>query len=708
MAQLQNFNTDLDVIQKHGDNPNTDNGLTAAALRAEFDKSGNLIKAWINTYLVPAFNDLDNGALSKDELTQAVNKALEQAKKSGQFDGVSPTVTITEISVGHLVTITDAEGEKSFIVADGKEGDPGKNGISPTVSVSPITGGHRVTVTDAEGEKSFDVTNGKDGAGGVISVNGMNGNVTLPVPILGTCSTGASDATKVVAITGASGDTTVIVSGTVLRVKFSNANTASGIKLSVPGVSNQYPVIDSSMEGVVAPNAIGNRIHTFVFTSGAWVLLDPANASGTVDLDTTLSVSGKAADAKAAGDALAGKLNANQGASNAGKILGIVKGGVVTPVDVPEAGTVDLDTTLSVSGKAADAKATGDALADKLSKSGGTMTGNIIMGGNTISGAGSVDSTHYFIGDASDISEYANNFDGTYGGNPLCVSTDQGGYNLIVGGGKIGGLTGTPSNNDDASNKKYVDDVSAGKLSVNQGAGNAGKILGIGSDGVVKPVAAVKVDTTLSVSGKAADAKAAGDALAGKLNANQGTGNAGKFLGIGSDGAVAPVAAPAGGGSGESDWRLIKDITVESDVKSVSVNSDYNGAGFSCREIYILSNAVNASGQTSATYLKLDFNGKGKYDGNNNQSPYVTFGKTGESGRNWFWVKSINPLIVFHGKWVTQGTTQEKNVYCIQQHINDAVPNPFAEGEKIESIGISGGLSSSYIASGSRILIYGR
>ena len=337
------------------------------------------------------------------------------------------------------------------------------------------------------------------GAGGVTSVNGMNGNVTLPVPILGTCSTGASDATKVVAITGASSDTPVIVSGTVLRVKFSNANTASGIKLSVPGVPNQYPVIGSSMEGAVAPNTIGNRIHTFVFTSGAWVLLDPANASGTVNIDTTLSVSGKAADAKAAGDALAAKLNANQGAANAGK-----------------------------------------------------------------------------------------------------------------------------------------------------------------------------------------------------------------YLWIGSDGTVAPVAAPAGGGSGESDWRLIKDITVEADVKSVSVNSDYNGAGFSCREIYILSNAVNASGQTSATNLKLSINGQSHYDGNTTQYPSVTFGKTGESGRNWFWVKSINPLILFHGKWATTNSTQGNTVQCIQPHINDAAPNPFAVGGKIESIEISGGLSSSYIASGSRILIYGR
>ena len=50
--------------------------------------------------------------------------------------------------------------------ADGQPGTPGDPGFSPTVSVEDITGGHRVTITDAEGDKSFDVMDGKDGEGG--------------------------------------------------------------------------------------------------------------------------------------------------------------------------------------------------------------------------------------------------------------------------------------------------------------------------------------------------------------------------------------------------------------------------------------------------------------------------------------------------------------------------------------------------------------
>ena len=56
--------------------------------------------------------------------------------------------------------------------------------------------------------------------------------------------------------------------------------------------------------------------------------------------------------------------------------------------------------------------------------------------------------------------------------------------------------------------------------------------------------AATVIDTTLTKSGQAADAKAAGDAIEKKLDKTQGTGNAGKILGIGADGNVTPQDKP--------------------------------------------------------------------------------------------------------------------------------------------------------------------
>lgn len=54
----------------------------------------------------------------------------------------------------------------------------------------------------------------------------------------------------------------------------------------------------------------------------------------------------------------------------------------------------------------------------------------------------------------------------------------------------------------------------------------------------------VTIDSTLKQSGQAADAKAVGDALGTKLDKNQGTANAGKILGIGEDGIVVPQDKP--------------------------------------------------------------------------------------------------------------------------------------------------------------------
>lgn len=53
------------------------------------------------------------------------------------------------------------------------ENSMGSGGISPTVKVTLIDGGYRVTITDAQGVKTFDVMNGKDGK------NGENGTMSF-------------------------------------------------------------------------------------------------------------------------------------------------------------------------------------------------------------------------------------------------------------------------------------------------------------------------------------------------------------------------------------------------------------------------------------------------------------------------------------------------------------------------------------------------
>ncbi len=60
----------------------------------------------------------------------------------------------------------------------GEDGTDGEDGVSPIITVTPITGGNRVTITDAEGTKTLDImdgTDGKDGSNGRDGTNGKDG-----------------------------------------------------------------------------------------------------------------------------------------------------------------------------------------------------------------------------------------------------------------------------------------------------------------------------------------------------------------------------------------------------------------------------------------------------------------------------------------------------------------------------------------------------
>ena len=175
-------------------------------------------------------------------------------------DGVSPTISVTKITGGHRVTITDKNGTKYFDVMDGAAGSgdgsgggaPGQDGFSPIVSVIAIDGGHRISITDATGTSEFDVMDGEDGAQGPEGPRGETGPEGPQGPA-GANGVGAS--ASVTAITGGHRVTIVSASGTV-----------------------SFDVMDGK--------------------DGA------AGEGANVELDTTLTQSGKAADAKATGDAL--------------------------------------------------------------------------------------------------------------------------------------------------------------------------------------------------------------------------------------------------------------------------------------------------------------------------------------------------------------------------------------------------------------------
>ena len=100
-------------------------------------------------------------------------------------DGFSPAVSITDISNGHRVSITDATHPSGQIFdvmngsngQNGTDGTNGTDGVSPEVTIENITNGHSVTITDAthpQGQ-TFNVYDGQQGEQGVPGQQGEPG-----------------------------------------------------------------------------------------------------------------------------------------------------------------------------------------------------------------------------------------------------------------------------------------------------------------------------------------------------------------------------------------------------------------------------------------------------------------------------------------------------------------------------------------------------
>ena len=125
--------------------------------------------------------DPETGAVT---LTFGIPKGDQGNPGTPGDDGYSPTVTITTITGGHRISVTDKNGTVSFDVLDGSPGDPGTpgdDGYSPAVTITTITGGHRVKITDKthQSGQTFDVLDGVQGDPGTPGDDGYSPAVTI-------------------------------------------------------------------------------------------------------------------------------------------------------------------------------------------------------------------------------------------------------------------------------------------------------------------------------------------------------------------------------------------------------------------------------------------------------------------------------------------------------------------------------------------------
>lgn len=140
--------------------------------------------------------DYNDGADGKDGYTPQKN--VDYFDGEDGADGVSPTIAVTNITGGHRLTITDANGTKTVDVMDGEDGangmgsgdmltseyDPqGKrqdvfayvdNAVKNAVSTDDIDAAVSEALEEAKASGEFDGADGKDGADGYTPVKGVD------------------------------------------------------------------------------------------------------------------------------------------------------------------------------------------------------------------------------------------------------------------------------------------------------------------------------------------------------------------------------------------------------------------------------------------------------------------------------------------------------------------------------------------------------
>lgn len=118
----------------------------------------------------------------QDQFIELKNEAVEAASDANEAASHYPRIVnkIWEVwdaqNGAYVSTGVVAEGENG---TDGTDGVDGQDGFSPIITVTDITGGHRVTITDKNGTQTVDVLNGTNGTNGTNGADGTDAYVYI-------------------------------------------------------------------------------------------------------------------------------------------------------------------------------------------------------------------------------------------------------------------------------------------------------------------------------------------------------------------------------------------------------------------------------------------------------------------------------------------------------------------------------------------------
>ncbi len=242
---IRELTQSLDIISALENEPNDEGGLTASELKAKFDESGNAIKSYINGTLIP-----DVSGAIREEVGAAV------------------------VAAGNM----PSGGSEGQVVVKNSDADYDLRFSDMPTSADTLTSARTIRTNlssaDAAGfDGSADVEPGVTGV--LPSSNGGTGANNPGAAALslgrgvGSCSTPAATAAKVVAMPGFSR-----VSGSIAGVTFTYANTAANPTLNVNG-TGAAAITDGETGDSVAALRMFAGTHLFQFDGTSWLLLNP-------------------------------------------------------------------------------------------------------------------------------------------------------------------------------------------------------------------------------------------------------------------------------------------------------------------------------------------------------------------------------------------------------------------------------------------------
>ena len=462
---IKRLEADMNIIQQLGDHPNLDNEMSAEEVKAKFDEAGNEIKEYINETVAPAIDALDGKAASHDTAITTLKTGLsnEIQNRSGADSALHTEIVavdekfeankaetntrLTNVELGHVAT--DNSLTRNGIPANAKVvGDRFKNILSDVSYKCRFSSGK--LVDPANGKSAVDLGASllaayQAGKNVVIfdEIDKGNGDIEEPYIREFVCA-GFRDNREdlILFFCRVEGETVETV----------NVNCSDGTLSQTTkeiGTSDVYEAeYNYDSEKLIRGNF--NEMRK-AYNAGKVVTLKTEIEADHTKLFycvgyTSFEFSGTEGDELIFHRTLAGGIEMAIVDSTEGRVIESF-----TPIS-------GLDTTLSVAGKAADAKAVGDkittvnkALDNKLNKYSGT--------GSTVFYGVNAQGEQYMHSGAISAAAYTAALRGA--GGTLNV--------------------GTPTLDTHAATKKYVDDLARGltkKLTYAPSAGDAGDFVG--------------------------------------------------------------------------------------------------------------------------------------------------------------------------------------------------------------------------------------